>query len=92
MLDGKPCKPWTIGEFSLDKRHFSDQYPVPPLPQPPKGSNVAAFWLTDAFNEAMLGIAAWPSKQPPPGERPTQTLYGRRRLDWFSRHANGCST
>ena len=36
MLDGKPCKPWTIGEFSLDKRHFSDMYPTPPLPQPPK--------------------------------------------------------
>lgn len=91
MLDGMPCKPWTIGEFSLDKRHFSDQYPTPPLPQPPKGSNVAAFWLLNAFNEAMLGIPDWPRKQPAAG-RPIQTLYGRRRLDWFSRHPNGFAT
>ena len=38
----------------------------------------------------MLGIADWPRKQPSSG-RPIQTLYGRRRLDWFSRHTNGCS-
>ena len=25
-------------------------------------------------------------------ERPVQTLYGRRRLDWFSRHQNGFAT
>lgn len=33
----------------------------------------------------------WPVHQPKPssGARPVQTLYGRRRLDWFSRHANG---
>ena len=119
MLDGTPCKPWTIGEFSLDKRHFSDQYPTPPLPQPPKGSNVAACaclrvepaapsslpadaltrarrrradWLTNAFNEAMEAIPNWPRRQPPAGQRPVQTVYGRRRLDWFGRHANGFAT
>eukprot|EP00908_Phaeocystis_cordata_P011790 Transcript_22745.p1 GENE.Transcript_22745~~Transcript_22745.p1 ORF type:complete len:563 (+),score=217.62 Transcript_22745:349-2037(+) len=92
MLDGTPCKPWTIGEFSLDKRHFSDQYPTPPLPQPPKGSNVAAYWLTNAFNEAMEAIPNWPRRQPPAGQRPVQTVYGRRRLDWFGRHANGFAT
>jgi hypothetical protein len=94
MLDGTPCQPWTIGEFSLDKRHFSDQYPTPPLPLPPPKSNVAAFWLTNAFNEAMAAIPEWPRRQPPPGgaERPIMTLYGRRRLDWFSRHANGFAT
>mmetsp|Transcript_28537 Transcript_28537/g.66848 ORF Transcript_28537/g.66848 Transcript_28537/m.66848 type:complete len:586 (-) Transcript_28537:326-2083(-) len=91
MLDGTACAPWTIGEFSLDKRHFSSEYPVAPLPQPPHGANEAAFYLLRAFNEAMLSIAAWPSRQPP-SELPVQTLYGRRRLDWFSRHANGFAT
>ena len=91
MLDGKPCQPWTIGEFSLDKRHFSDRYPVPPLPQPPRGANAAAFFLLNAFNEAMMNISSWPERQKA-GSRPVQTLYGRRRLDWFSRHANGFAT
>ena len=40
----------------------------------------------------MAGIKAWPMRQPPPGEAQMQTLYGRRRLDWFSRHANGFKT
>ena len=33
----------------------------------------------------------WPLRQPPAGTDapPVQTLYGRRRLDWFSRHENG---
>ena len=53
MLDGKPCKPWTIGEYSLDKRHFNDYYPTAPLPLPPAGANAAAVWLVTAFNEAM---------------------------------------
>ena len=91
MLDGSPCLPWTIGEFSLDKRHFNDNYPAHPLPQPPAKANAAAFYLVNAFNEAMGNITAWPTHQPPSG-RATQTLYGRRRLDWFSRHANGFAT
>jgi len=91
MLDGSPCKPWTIGEYSLDKRHFSDVYPVAPLPEPPKGANEAAFYLLRAFNEAMDAIPDWPSRQPSSGP-PMQTLYGRRRLDWFSRHPNGFQT
>ena len=37
MLDGTPCQPWNIGEWSLDKRHFNDRHPAYPLPQPPKG-------------------------------------------------------
>ena len=90
MLDGSPCQPWTIGEFSLDKRHFSDQHPAYPLPQPPPKSNVAAFYLLNAFNEAMGNISGWP-RHPAEG-RPLQTLYGRRRLDWFSRHGNGFAT
>lgn len=91
MLDGTPCKPWTIGEFSLDKRHFSDEYPVAPLPEPPAKANEAAFYLLHALNEAMAGIPQWPARQPSDGP-PRQTLYGRRRLDWFSRHDNGFKT
>ena len=52
-------------------------------------TNAAAFWLHNAWNEAM-GAAGdrWPVRQQ--SGRPTiQTVHGRRRLDWFSRHANG---
>jgi len=91
MVDGQPCQPWNIGEWSLDKRHFNDVHPAYPLPQPPAGANVAGRFLLDAWNEAMGAIPNWPLKQHPAGsdEAPIQTLYGRRRLDWFSRHANG---
>lgn len=94
MLDGTPCQPWTIGEYSLDKRHFSDEHPAYPLPTPPPKANPAAFYLLNAFNEAMGNISTWPRRQPEKGSgrRPMQTLYGRRRLDWFSRHANGFAT
>jgi len=93
MLDGKPCQPWTIGEFSLDKRHFSDENPPYPLPQPPEKANAAAFYLINAFNEAMGNISGW-RRQPPPGsaQRLIQSVYGRRRLEWFSRHQNGFAT
>ena len=89
MLDGTPCQPWNIGEYSLDKRHFNDLSPAYPLPPPPEKANAAAFWLHNAWNEAM-GAAGdrWPVRQQ--SGRPTiQTVHGRRRLDWFSRHANG---
>ena len=91
MLDGTPCQPWNIGEWSLDKRHFNQVSPAYPLPQPPPGANAAGVWLLNAWNEAMGSIPSWPSKQPAGGEggQVVQTLYGRRRLDWFSRHANG---
>jgi len=91
MLDGTPCQPWNIGEWSLDKRHFNDFHPAYPLPQPPSGANEAGIWLLNAWNEAMGAIPSWPKRQPPEGseEPPVQTLYGRRRLDWFSRHQNG---
>ena len=95
MLDGTPCQPWTIGEYSLDKRHFSSEYPTYPLPEPPPKANAAAFYLLRTFNEAMGNLSsAWPARQPAAesGRRPVQTLYGRRRLDWFSRHANGFAT
>jgi len=65
--------------------------PAYPLPQPPERANEAGVWLLNAWNEAMGAIPNWPLRQPAPGsdEPPLQTLYGRRRLDWFSRHANG---
>uniref|UniRef100_A0A6S9ZCS6 Uncharacterized protein n=2 Tax=Chrysotila carterae TaxID=13221 RepID=A0A6S9ZCS6_CHRCT len=42
----------------------------------------------------MANIPNWPKRQPPveSGEVQFQTLYGYRRLDWFSRHENGFST
>ena len=48
----------------------------------------------NAFNEAMAALPSWPSRQPPAGSgKPAvQTVYGRRRLDWFSRHPNGFAT
>ena len=83
MLDGTPCQPWNIGEWSLDKRHFNDVHPAYPLPQPPKGANEAGVWLLNAWNEAMAANPNWPLRQPPAGSDapPLQTLYGRRRLD-----------
>ena len=94
MLDGTACKPWTIGEYSLDKRHFSDVYPPYPLPDPPAKANEAAFFLVKTFNDAMRAIPNWPSHQPESksNEPQIQSLYGRRRLDWFTRHTNGFQT
>jgi hypothetical protein len=40
----------------------------------------------------MANISGWPKRQPAPPARQLQTLYGRRRLDWFSRHDNGFAT
>ncbi len=83
--------PCGAGEWSLDKRHFNDVHPAYPLPQPPSGANAAGIWLLNAWNEAMAAIPTWPSMQPAANaeQPPIQTLYGRRRLDWFSRHQNG---
>lgn len=85
-----------IGEYSLDKRHFSDAYPPRPLPLPPKGANVAGVWLVRAFNEAMENISAWPTAGGggiPKGARMSeQSVYGRRRAPWFLKHANGFKT
>ena len=69
-------------------------YPAAPLPEPPKGANEAAFYLLRAFNEAMEAIPTWPKRQPAAGSDAVreQTLYGRRRMDWFSRHENGFAT
>ena len=61
------------------------------MPAGAAGANEAGIWLLGAWNEAMAAIPNWPTKQPAASADapPIQTLYGRRRLDWFSRHANG---
>ncbi|KAG8467605.1 hypothetical protein KFE25_006657 [Diacronema lutheri] len=95
-LDSTPCRPWMIGEYSLDKRHFSDAYPQRPLPLPPPKANVAAFWLVGAINEAMGNITDWPTAGgggKPAGVRLSeQSVYGRRRAAWFLKHENGFKT
>jgi hypothetical protein len=95
-LDSTPCRPWMIGEYSLDKRHFSDSYPPYPIPLPPPKANQAAFFLVNAWNEAMGNISNWPTltrEGIPKGTRVSeQSVYGRRRAGWFGRHANGFAT
>lgn len=95
-LNGKPCPPWTIGEYSLDKRHFSGSYPPRPLPEPPAKANVAGFWLVRAFNEAMANISTWPERggrgKPAYAQVSPDTTYGRRRATWFHKHKNGFAT
>lgn len=95
-LDGTPCRPWTIGEYSLDKRHFSGEYPPSPLPLPPANGNLAGHWLVSAFNEAMANISTWPTAggggQPKNVRIAGQTVYGRRRASWFGKHDNGFKT
>ena len=39
-----------------------------------------------------LPLPLTPHRKQPATGRPIQTLYGRRRLDWFSRHPNGFAT
>ncbi|KAK3252117.1 hypothetical protein CYMTET_29069 [Cymbomonas tetramitiformis] len=65
----------TIGEWSLDKRHYGGSYPPRNLKGPPRAAaerNYAALWLTNAWNEAMDGIEDWPTY-------PTLGTYGWRR-------------
>ena len=66
MLDGTPCQPWNIGEYSLDKRHFNDLSRRARCRRRRQKANAAAFWLHNAFNEAMGAAGDWPR---PPAER-----------------------
>jgi len=63
-MEGEPMMN-TIGEWSLDKRHYGASYPPRNLQLPPRknkaATNAAAFWLTNAFNEATAGIPDWPT-------------------------------
>jgi hypothetical protein len=38
MLDGTPCQPWNIGEWSLDKRHFNE------CGRPPHAATAVLTW------------------------------------------------
>lgn len=49
-LDGIPVS--TIGEWSLDKRHYMDAYPPQQLEPPPECAGKAARALHSLFNEA----------------------------------------
>eukprot|EP01065_Artemidia_motanka_P001216 TRINITY_DN10561_c0_g1_i2.p1 TRINITY_DN10561_c0_g1~~TRINITY_DN10561_c0_g1_i2.p1 ORF type:complete len:551 (+),score=188.13 TRINITY_DN10561_c0_g1_i2:56-1708(+) len=60
MLDGRPCPAHTIGEWSLDKRHYGGSYPPRDLQPPPDAASPAAKWLHRAWNEASAGVPGWP--------------------------------
>ena len=58
--DAKPCPPWNIGHWSLDKRHYGEYYPPKLLEPPPEGANEAAVWLHQAWQEAITNTPGWP--------------------------------
>ena len=60
-LDGSPQGFNTIGEWSLDKRHYGGAYPPPNLDSPPDGANPSSRWLWYAWNSAILAAGdTWP--------------------------------
>ena len=60
--DGLPVT--TIGDWSLDKRHYMGSYPPRALEPPPKCAGKAAATLTALFNEASGNISDWPVGAP----------------------------
>jgi len=60
-LQGRPQGFNTIGEWSLDKRHYGGAYPPPNLDPPPDGVNPSTRWLWSAWNTAILAAGdTWP--------------------------------
>ena len=60
-LAGRPQGFNTIGEWSLDKRHYGGAYPPPNLEPPPEGVNPSTRWLWHAWNSAILAAGdTWP--------------------------------
>ena len=60
-LQGRPQGFNTIGEWSLDKRHYGGAYPPPNLEPPPNGVNPSTRWLWHAWNSAILAAGdTWP--------------------------------
>jgi hypothetical protein len=57
--DGIPVT--TIGDWSLDKRHYMGAYPPRQLEPPPRCAGKAAATLTALFNEATGNISSWPT-------------------------------
>ena len=60
-LDGRPQGFNTIGEWSMDKRHYGGAYPPPNLEKPPEAANPSSKWLWRAWNEAMANEPEWPA-------------------------------
>ena len=60
-LDGNPQGYNTIGEWSLDKRHYGGAYPPRVLDEPPAQANPSSKWLLRAWNEAMAAADNWPA-------------------------------
>ena len=56
--DGIPVT--TVGEWSLDKRHFMGSYPSPTMLPPPKCASKAAKTLHALFVEAATNLSGWP--------------------------------
>lgn len=60
-LAGRPQGFNTIGEWSLDKRHYGGAYPPPNLDPPPEGVNPSTRWLWNAWNTAIIAAGdTWP--------------------------------
>ena len=57
--DGLPVT--TVGDWSLDKRHYMNAYPPRQLEPPPRCAGKAAATLTRLFNEATGNISSWPT-------------------------------
>ena len=50
----------SIGEWSLDKRHYGVSYPPREMAPPPARASESASWLLAAWNEASAAIVSWP--------------------------------
>ena len=50
----------SIGEWSLDKRHYGVSYPPRKMAAPPARASESASWLLAAWNEASAAIVTWP--------------------------------
>jgi len=60
-LDGRPQGYNTIGEWSMDKRHYGGAYPPPDLDPPPQGANPSSVWLHHAWHDAISAAGnTWP--------------------------------
>jgi len=61
-LSGQPQGFNTIGEWSLDKRHYGGAYPPPGLDAPPEGCNPSTRWLWQAWDSAIAAAGdTWPA-------------------------------
>jgi len=59
-LDGSPQGYNTIGEWSLDKRHYGGAYPPKELDPPPEGANPSTKFLWRAWKDAIDSAQNWP--------------------------------